>query len=188
MQDLLDGIDDLAFLARTFEAIKDFADRGLILDWAVSGAIASYLYMSPTYTDDLDLMVAYPGTGLLIDPSPLFRYAEERGYLVTEGDHIQIHGVSVQFLPTGTPLTEEALVKAECSCIGGTSAKFLGAEYLMAIMLEVGRPKDFLRLLSMLDEAEYDHLKFHEDLVSRFDLRAKWNRLVERTGWKPRTP
>ena len=180
---LLSGSGDVGFMEKVFESVHEFQKLGLIYEWAVSGSFAAYAYIRPTQTDDVDLMVVYPGTGFIIDPSPLFKHAVKMGYPISSGDHITIQGVPLQFLPAGTPLEEDALSKARCFCFGKTSVKFLGPEHLMAIMIQVGRTKDHERLLMMLNDAEYDHDKFDE-LVVKFGLSQQWRNFVEKYGWK----
>jgi hypothetical protein len=53
----------------------------------------------------------------------------------------------VQFLPVYNALTEEALAHAAQVMFGTTPTRVLSAEYLSAIMLQTGRPKDHARLL-----------------------------------------
>ena len=176
----LGSLEDVTFLGCTFQEIDKMHQLGLIGDWAVGGSVASLLSMGPTHTDDLDLIVQFPGSGLLIDPSPIFQYAKSQGFPYTD-DHIRICGVSVQFLPIANDLAQEAVKHAKCFCIGSTHIKFLDAEYLMAMMLELGRGKDKLRLLKMMQESGYDEQQFG-DIVKRHGLLLKlaaFRKLVE---------
>lgn len=55
----------------------------------------------------------------------------------------------------------------------------LGAEYLMAILLQTGRPIDRERLLRFFDEVDYDK-NLLQDLIIRFNLLTKYESFKEK--------
>ena len=55
-------------------------------------------------------------------------------------------------------------------------------EYLIALKLVAGRPKDYTHILNLLSNAQIDFSKLAE-IVSRFDLTDKWNRFLGATLW-----
>ena len=55
------------------------------------------------------------------------------------------------------------------------------AEHLAAIMLQVGRPKDMVRLASFWTGQQLDQTKF-EDILNRHALLGKWQNFVKRYG------
>ncbi|MGL5017962.1 MAG: hypothetical protein ACRDBP_07505 [Luteolibacter sp.] len=57
--------------------------------------------------------------------------------------------------------------------------KTLTAEFLCAIMLKTGRPKDLIRLSQFLEEGVLPKHTFM-DIVDRFHLREIWNHFVLR--------
>lgn len=81
----------------------------------------------------------------------------------------------MQFLPTTSPLVEEALDQALTLDAGGVPAQVFSAEHLAAIALETGRSKDKARLLQFLESDVLNTQKFGE-LVTRHGLSDGWQR------------
>ena len=86
----------------------------------------------------------------LISISPIYDYLAQLGYTAS-GESIAIEGWPVQFLPICNQLTEEALKHAIEVQFGTTPTRVLSEEYLAAIMLETGRPKDHARLIQFFE-------------------------------------
>jgi hypothetical protein len=85
----------------------------------------------------------------------------------------------VQFLPAYDQLTDEALAQAVEVKFGSTPTRVLSAEYLAAIMLQTGRPKDHARLIQFLEFKVVDQVKL-DDIIARHDLAAKWQSFQRR--------
>ena len=82
----------------------------------------------------------------------------------------------MQFLPVYNRLTEEALENAIDVYFGNTPTRVISAEYLAAIMLETGRPKDRSRLIHFFEFEVLDKTVF-EDIVQRHGLGDGWKAL-----------
>jgi hypothetical protein len=75
--------------------------EGVIHDYAISGAVAVSLWAEPVATQDLDVIVTVAGDAHPLDPlRPLLDWFEQHGY-ASEGEHVLIAGVPVQFLVGG---------------------------------------------------------------------------------------
>jgi len=110
---------------------------------------------------------------------PLFDYLRTRGYEI-KGEHTYIKGFPVQFLPAGKKLIDEAIDEAnEFELSDGTVVRVMSPEHLVAIMLDTGRLKDFLRINVFL---EHDAVN-REDLqiiLEKHNLAEKWRENIGR--------
>lgn len=86
---------------------------------------------------------------------------------------MMIEDWKVQFLPVNTALEREAPVQAVLIEIAGVPTSILNREHLMAICLQVGRAKDFARLLQFVQESESDEERFAE-ILRTHNLENKW--------------
>jgi len=92
---------------------------------------------------------------------------------VIEREYIVVAGTPVQFLPSTSPLVEEALKDAVTKDIDGIPARVFTAEHLAAIALEIGRPKDKARLVQFIEEEALDLPRF-EQILTRYHLKERW--------------
>ncbi len=134
-------------VAELLEAMKA---AGVICDYAVFGAIAQMRYTEPVATLDADILVLLPEASGLDVLAPIYRYCEARGY-TPQGEAMRVGDWPVQFIPAFDMLTEEAVREAEVGEVEGIPLRVVGAAHLAVIALSVGRPKDHLRILSLLD-------------------------------------
>ena len=73
----------------------------------------------------------------------------------------------VQFLPNYiSPLFDAAVREANPIEIGDTQSRIVSIEHLIALLLTSFRPKDKIRIVSLLDKANKPLL---EDIIKRFD-------------------
>jgi len=167
-------------LGEPLRAINRLVAEGLLIDYAIGGGVAALFYTEPVLTYDFDVICRFPDKGKLIDPSPVFAKLKKWGYGFGMEDRIQIKGVPVQFIAASHGLMEEALDKAKSVKIGGINTRILRAEYLAAIMLNLGRPKDLakLDLLTGNKSVVFDHDLF-KDILARYHLTEKWKRFNE---------
>ena len=91
------------------------------------------------------------------------------------GKFVKIEGWPVQFLPVYNRLTEEVTEEAAEVKFGETSTRVFSAEYLAAIMIETGRPKDHARLLLFFESESVDRSVL-EDIAARHGLKEKWEK------------
>ncbi|MEO7270388.1 MAG: hypothetical protein ABIX28_05590 [Vicinamibacterales bacterium] len=122
--------------AEVIAAVEDLKARGLIQEYAIFGAVAQAFWDEAIPTFDLDVLVLMAGQGaVLTDLGPLYRWADERGY-PTQGEHIVIGEIPVQFVPTPTALHEEAVQTAETLSLEGLPLRVVRPEYLIATWLQ----------------------------------------------------
>ena len=87
--------------------------------------------------------------------APIYEYLHGKGY-ESEGDAVNIKGVAIQFLPVFNPLNEEAVEQAREFDYQGIPVKVMSPEHLVAIMLQTGRSKDFVRVARFLEADAVD--------------------------------
>jgi len=162
-------------MKKTLQKINDLVEKKIIEKYAIAGGMAQFYYIAPSVTYDLDLIVHISGEENNLNPlSPIYDWADENGYK-TEGEHIIIEGMPVQFLLAYNKLVVEALQNCVGITIFNEKTFILKAEYLMAIMLQTGRMIDKERLARFFVEAEYDKEKFLE-LLKRFSLEETYKK------------
>jgi len=162
---------------KTLTVINELEAEGVIGRYAIGGAIGLMFYVEPTATYDLDVFCYLPQSGLLIDLGPLYADLAKRGYQPTEGEHVSIEGIPVQFLPPSTDLVKEALDEALDKEFGGVQTRVFQYEHLLAIMAETNRSKDKLRIAQALESAQPDQEKLN-DILTRHNLLDKWSRIT----------
>lgn len=165
---------------KTIEVINRLQAEGLISRWALGGAFGALFYLDPTETEDIDVFIYLsPAAGdTLVTLEPIHRRLRELGYSAWEEDNPVVEGWPVQFLPVAKPVEVEALEGAVPHEIeSGLSAFVLRPEHLIAIALDLGRPKDKVRLEQFWREKAYDAVRLRE-VLRRHGLEAKWERLL----------
>jgi len=151
---------------------------GVITDYAVFGAVAQMRYTEAVSTMDADILVAVPpGSGLDI-LRPIHDFCTARGYRA-EGEAIRIGDWPVQFIPAFSPLTEDAMQKAQVAEIEGVPLRVVRADHLALIALSTGRPKDFARILAMIESGSID-LAGLEPLAAQHGLSTQLMRFKAR--------
>ena len=86
----------------------------------------------------------------------------------------------MQILPAYTPLVEEAVTRAVDRAFEDLTVRVVDANYLCAIALQTGRPKDYLRIHSLI-ESGHVQSEVLGKLVRRFALAQRWEIYVRRT-------
>ena len=165
-------------MIKAFQIIEQMQADGIISTYALGGAMAANLYIDPFFTQDFDFFVHIVSEVSPLDPlRSIIDYLEPRGYKA-EGVEFDIDGTLVQFIPFDSPLTEEATKLANIVDLGGIEIRAISAEYLVAIMLKTGRPKDRVRAKMFWDQevVNLDDLKV---LIARFGLERQWQRLMQ---------
>jgi len=85
----------------------------------------------------------------------------------------------VQFIPVFSPLTAEAVDRAETADFDGTRFRVVGAVYLAVIAISVGRAKDFARVLALLESGAVTRGDTGA-LAERHGLAGAWARFSRR--------
>ena len=156
------------------QLLNDMMAAGVITDYALFGALAQIRYTEPVATLDADVLVGVPSPERVDVLSPLYEFCAKRGYL-PRGEAIQVGDWPVQFIPAFSDLTREAMEKAETADFEGVPLRVVGADYLAIIALGVGRPKDRLRVLALLESGGTTRTAV-ATLASRHGLRDAWNK------------
>jgi len=160
-------------MKETIKIINQMVKDGVIQEYAIGGAIAAIYYLEPFDTADLDIFVQVNATASdLMILAPIYEYLTEQGYEV-KGEFIYIEGIPVQFLPVFNPLTEEAVEKAQTIKYARVTTRIMRPEHLVAIMLDTGRPKDYLRISMFLEQGALK-MRSLNAVLKQHGLMKKW--------------
>jgi len=100
-------------MKKTLQVINNLKKIGIISDYAIGGAVASFFYLEATLTEDLNVFILTDqGEKTIITLSPLYESLAEKGYRDFRKEGIIIGNWPVQFLPVTTELEKEALEKS----------------------------------------------------------------------------
>jgi hypothetical protein len=147
-------------------------EAAVISEYAIFGAIAQMRYTEPVATLDADVLVIVPEPSRLDALADIYRFCETRGYL-PQGEAILVGRWPVQFIPAFSELTAEAVLQAEVGDIEGIPVRVVGASHLAVIALSVGRAKDHLRIVSLLESGAVTREQI-EALAQRHGLAERW--------------
>jgi hypothetical protein len=164
----------------TLEVINQMQADGVIGKYAIGGAVGATFYLEPSATIDIDIFVSLKRAAHtpIISLQPIYDYLATRHCRV-EGEYIIIEGWQVQFLPPSDALGEEALAQAVETDVDGVRTWVMTAEHLVALALQLGRAKDFARILQFIDAGVLDTAKL-DQILTRHDLLAKWEQFGDR--------
>jgi len=152
---------------------------GFIGKYAIGGAFGALFYLEPIETSDIDIFIHLePSAGaLLVSLDPIMERLESLGYTEWIEDRQVVEGCPIQFVPVARPLEIEALFRAERHTLTETVKPFVfSPEYLMAIALDLSRPKDRIRLERFLRQ-NCHHPAALADIFKRHKLEEKWARV-----------
>ncbi|HEU5181160.1 MAG TPA: hypothetical protein VFW45_10220 [Candidatus Polarisedimenticolia bacterium] len=127
--------------------LGDMAQAGIIVEYALFGAMAQKRDTAPVATVDADVLVMPAHTNRL---DVLTRFCAERGY-PPEEEVIRVADWPLHFMTASAPLTREAIQQAESVDLHGTNLRVVRADYLAVIALSIGRPKDFATILTLIE-------------------------------------
>jgi len=160
------------------ELLNAMRDAGVIIDYALFGAIAQMRYTEPVATLDADVLVAVPLRQKLHMLKPIYEFCAAREYR-REGESVRVGAWPVQFIPVFSPLTEEALKQAETADFEGVAFRVVRADHLAVIALSVGRAKYYARILGLLDSGSASRKQVAR-LSARHGLAEAWARFEAR--------
>lgn len=158
--------------------LNTMRDAGIVLDYALFGAAAQMRYTEPVATFDADVLVAVSSPERVDVLSPLYDFCVGQGWQ-PEGEAIRVGNWPVQFIPVFSPLTREALEFAETADFEGVPFRVVSARHLAVIALSVGRGKDHLRILALLEAKAVTREELTE-LAARHGLAEHWKRFAGR--------
>jgi len=160
------------------QILNEMQAAGVIQTYALCGAAAQMRYTEPVATLDADVLVGVPSPERLDVLAPLYQFCADKGYH-TEGEAVRVGAWPVQFIPAFNPLTQEAMEQAETADFEGVPFRVVRADYLAVMALSVGRAKDFIRILALLESGSVSREDIAR-LAERHGLVAAWNRFVMR--------
>lgn len=168
-------------MKETIEVINGLKKAGLILDYAIGGAVGVLRWVEPFFTRDLDVFIVLPQQDSekgLISLSSLYEYLRQKGYSEWKGQWIIIAGTPVEFLPA-EGLSREAVNGAVEVEYEGIKTKVMTPEYLIALLAKAGRDKDIIKIKMLMDEAGVDIERLNKiltshDLVDKF---RQWTKI-----------
>ena len=158
--------------------LRDMLDAGIITNYALFGATAQMRYTEPVATLDADVLVSVQSPESLDLLSPLYAFCVEKGYR-PEGEAVRVGEWPLQFIPAFSPLTKEAMERADTVDFEGVPMRVVRAEYLAVIALSVGRAKDLTRILALLESKSVTHESIGE-LARRHGLGEAWIKFQKR--------
>lgn len=156
------------------QLLNEMLSAGVIENYALFGAVAQMRYTEPVATIDADLLVAVPEKKGLDILKGVYAFCSKKGYQ-PEGEAIKVGAWPVQFIPAFSPLTQEAMEKAETADFDGIPLRVVRADYLAVIALSVGRSKDLTRILALTESGS---IKLEEirELSKKFGLADAWKK------------
>jgi len=158
--------------------LNDMVDAGVILQYALFGAVAQMRYTEPVATLDADVLVELSETSSLDLLAPIYQFCKKRGH-VAEGEAVRVGAWPVQFIPTFSELTAEAVSNAETVDFEGIALRVVGPTHLAVIALSVGRAKDWTRVLALLESESVTQDEISR-LTARHGLEDAWLLFQER--------
>jgi hypothetical protein len=160
-------------MKETLKVINLMVKDGVIEEYAIGGAVAAIYYLEPFDTADIDIFVQVNATdNHLTILTPIYEYMFKRGYKA-KSEFIYVEVFPVQFLPVFNPLTEEAVRKAQTIKYARVTTRIMRPEHLVAIMLDTGRPKDYLRISMFLEQGAVN-MRSLNAVLRRHGLMIKW--------------
>ena len=160
-------------MKETLEVLNRMVANGVLKEYAIGGAIGAIYYLEPFETSDLDVFfqVNIEGSDLRI-LEPIYDYLRQAEYEL-EAEFINIEGTQVQFLPSYSPLTDEAIERAQTIEFDEVPSRIMRPEHLVGIMIATGRAKDYLRINMFLKQGAVD-MTLLKPVLERHNLLEKW--------------
>ncbi len=164
-------LGDMASLADVFRVLEEMRAARVFTDYAIGGATAVLFYAEPTRTYDLDVFVSLPADDAELAPlSGVYEWTRARGF-TSMAEHVMIHGVPVQFLPTPNTLAEEAIRDARNLDYEGVNVRVIDPEHLVALALQAGGARRRERAWQLLEAGQVDRGRLRQ-LLSVYGINA----------------
>jgi hypothetical protein len=159
----------MSTLADVFRVLDELRREGVVENYAVGGAMAVLFYAEPARTYDLDVFVVLRGAAAgLTDLSALYAWLQDHGH-TPDAEHVLIHGVPVQFLPTYNSLVEEAVRNARELSYGETPVRVVAPEHLVALALQAGGSRRRERAAQLIEAESVDRAHLGQ-ILDRYRL------------------
>jgi len=159
------------------ELLDGMLRANVVQSYAVFGALAQMRYTEAVVTMDADILVGVKDDSIAV-LSPIYAFCKERGYS-PEGEAIRVGAWPVQFIPAFDTLSRDAMLLAEVGDIDGLAVRVVRADYLAVMALKVGRAKDRLRILALIESNAVQPGEI-EKLAKKYQLEDMWTKFKER--------
>ncbi len=171
---------NFATIGQLRKVFDDMQQKGIIGPYAVGGAFAATLHNEPIATADLDIffLCAQQPAGLVLDLSAIYDYARELGFGF-DHEFVEILGWLVQFVESSTdPLWRDAIKNSQTVNFIGVDLPVIRPDYLVAMWLQAGRPKDYDKIRMFADAGliDFENLR----IVDSYGLSEKWEKAKHR--------
>ena len=160
------------------QLLNEMLAAGVIENYALFGAVAQMRYTEPVATIDADLLIAVPSQKGLDVLNGVYKFCSKKGFQ-PEGEAIKVGAWPVQFMPAFSPLTQEAMERAETADFEGVPLRVVRADYLAVIALSVGRSKDLTRILALIESGSIKREEIRK-LAGRFGLAEAWKKFEKK--------
>jgi hypothetical protein len=175
-------------MRRAIEVVAALAARGVIKDYAITGAVAALAYVEPQSTQGLDILVSVANfdqhqSGFIL-MTTIESALAEMGYTQRSDVGVVVEGWPIQFIPVASDLDNESLQEAVELGLGGDppiEARVLRPEYIVAKALSVGRLKDLARVEEFVRRSAVD-LKRLRAVLERHGLIDAWKTFCLKSG------
>jgi hypothetical protein len=168
------------------EVLERLVHEGTLSQYAIGGATAAGFHGEPLATRDVDVFVLMEAaTGqLIVSLDSIYTKLKDMGFSEFEEEGILIHGLPVQFLAASPGLEAEAVETAMVVEWDDHRMRVMRPEYLGAIALAVGRPKDRARIVYLAELPDFDLPTFRE-ILHRYKLIERWQQWSAALGLDP---
>jgi hypothetical protein len=95
--------------ADVLRLLEQLKAEGVVTDYAIAGAMAANFWDEAVATQDLDVVVILPPSSAVLDPLRTIFDRLPDGSYPRRGEHIEIAGVLVQFMPAWSALVATAV-------------------------------------------------------------------------------
>jgi len=137
-------------------ALNRLVSDGVILAYAIGGAIGAAFYIEAAQTEDVDAFTVLPSSGSgLITLTAVYEALTAMGGVV-EREYVRFGNWPLRVLTDANPLIAEAIAEAVAVDYEGTPTRVFRAEHLCAVALQTGRSKDYLRVSMFLEQGAVD--------------------------------
>ncbi len=159
-------------MEKVVKVLNEMKKEKVIKDYAIGGGMGAMFYIEPVLTYDMDVFCILNDEGEKLNIlSELYSWAKKKGYKSYK-EHLIIENMPVQFIIAYNDLIKEAVVNALEKKIKGVRARVVSPEYLISIMLQTGRPKDFIRAEMILKQVKVDK-KLVREISKKYGLEEK---------------
>lgn len=156
-------------MEEALQALNGLVADGVIIAYAIGGAVGASFYIEALQTEDVDAFVYLPeGATSILLLDDVYRALIARGGVI-EGAHVRFGPWPLQILTDANDLIAEAIRESVSVSYSGVQTRVFRAEHLAAIALQTGRTKDFLRIELLVERGSVDVGKLR-DLLNRHDL------------------